>query len=104
MRDFENILLDAMNKNEPSIISRYLIDVAQEFSTFYNSNKILCDNKDEQDARLYVTYMTKIVLNKWTRLYLEYEVSRKNVGADKIWYKSNVYFKYGWTFKRITKT
>ena len=62
IENFENILLDAMNKNEPSIISRYLIDVAQEFSTFYNSNKILCDNKDKQDARLYVTYMTKIVL------------------------------------------
>lgn len=62
IENFENILLEAMNKNEPSIISRYLIDVAQEFSTFYNSNKILCDNKDEQDARLYVTYMTKIVL------------------------------------------
>ena len=60
--DFESTLLDAMNKNEPSIISRYLIDVAKAFSTFYNDNKILCDDKEAQDARLYITYMTKIVL------------------------------------------
>ncbi len=60
--DFESTLLDAMHKNEPSIISRYLIDVAKAFSTFYNDNKILCDDKEAQDARLYIAYMTKIVL------------------------------------------
>ena len=60
--DFESTLLNAMHKNEPSIISRYLIDVAKAFSTFYNDNKILCDDKEAQDARLYITYMTKIVL------------------------------------------
>ena len=60
--NFGNILLDAMQKNEPSIISRYLIDVSETFSTFYNNNKILCDDKEAQDARLYITYMTKVVL------------------------------------------
>ena len=60
--NFNSILLDAMQKNEPSIISRYLIDVSETFSTFYNNNKILCDDKEAQDARLYITYMTKVVL------------------------------------------
>ena len=60
--NFGNILLDAMQKNEPSIISRYLIDVSETFSTFYNNNKILCDDKEAQDARLYITYMTKVIL------------------------------------------
>ena len=60
--NFNNILLDAMQKNEPSIISRYLIDVSETFSTFYNNNKILCDDKEAQDARLYITYMTKVLL------------------------------------------
>ena len=32
--DFESTLLDAMHKNEPSIISRYLIDVAKAFLLF----------------------------------------------------------------------
>ena len=60
--NFGSILLDAMQKNEPSIISRYLIDVSESFSTFYNNNKILCDDKEAQDARLYITYMTKVIL------------------------------------------
>ena len=60
--NFNGILLDAMQKNEPSIISRYLIDVSETFSTFYNNNKILCDDKEAQDARLYITYMTKVIL------------------------------------------
>ena len=60
--NFSSILLDAMQKNEPSIISRYLIDVSETFSTFYNNNKILCDDKEAQDARLYITYMTKVIL------------------------------------------
>ena len=60
--NFNNILLDAMQKNEPSIISRYLIDVSETFSTFYNNNKILCDDKEAQDSRLYITYMTKVIL------------------------------------------
>ena len=60
--NFSSILIDAMQKNEPSIISRYLIDVSETFSTFYNNNKILCDDKEAQDARLYITYMTKVIL------------------------------------------
>ena len=62
INNFENTLLDAMNKNEPSIISRYLIDVSKAFSTFYNENKIICDDRKAEEARLYITYMTKIVL------------------------------------------
>ena len=74
--NFENILLDAMHKNEPSIISRYLIDVAQAFSTFYNENKILSEDKEEQDVRIYITYMTKIVLTNGLHL-LGIEVPKK---------------------------
>ena len=60
---FSDTILNSMNKNEPSIIARYLIDLAKAYSTFYNSNKIISDNKEEQDARLYATYMTKITLS-----------------------------------------
>ena len=51
-----------MSKNEPSIISRYLIDVAKLYASFYNQNKIICDDKNVQDARIYLTYMTKTTL------------------------------------------
>ena len=74
--NFEDTLLDAMNKNEPSVISRYLIDVSKAFSTFYNENKIICEDKEAEDARLYVTYMTKTVLTNGLHL-LGIEVPEK---------------------------
>ena len=53
--NFENTLEQVTEKEEPSILSRYLIDLAKAFSTFYNDNKILVDDKDIQNARIYLT-------------------------------------------------
>ena len=53
--NFENTLEQVTEKEEPSILSRYLIDLAKAFSTFYNDNKILVDDKDVQNARIYLT-------------------------------------------------
>ena len=49
-------------KYEPYIIARYLINLSQAFSSFYNENKIICEDKNVQDARLYLTYATSLVL------------------------------------------
>ena len=62
LSDFKSTIISSMEKNEPSIISRYLIDLAKAYSSFYNENKILCEDKELQDARLYITYMTKVTL------------------------------------------
>ena len=60
--DFEDILVQVTEKNEPSILSRYLIDVAKAYSNFYNENKIIVDDKDVQNARVYLTYAVGKVL------------------------------------------
>ena len=60
--DFSNTITLAAKKNEPSIVARYLINLAQKFSTFYNNNKIIDDNKELQEARLYLTYACGNVL------------------------------------------
>ena len=62
MYSFNDYIKQAAEKNEPYIISRYLINVAQLFSSFYNENKIICDDKDTQNARIYLTYCTNIIL------------------------------------------
>ncbi len=62
MYNFESIVKQSAEKNEPYIISRYLINIAQLFSTFYNENKIICEDKDLQNARVYLTYCTNIML------------------------------------------
>ncbi len=66
--EFSNIIKLAASKNEPYIISRYLIDVAQLFSTFYNANKIIDENTEIKEARVYLTYCTNIVLKKGASL------------------------------------
>ena len=62
MYNFENIVKQAAEKNEPYIISRYLINIAQLFSSFYNENKIICDDENLQAARIYLTYCTNMLL------------------------------------------
>ena len=60
--DFEDVLVQVTDKNEPSILARYLIDVAKTYSNFYNENKIINDNKNLQNARVYLTYSVGRIL------------------------------------------
>lgn len=57
--NFEDILIQVTEKNDPSILSKYLIDLAKAYSGFYNENKIIVDNKEIQNARVYLTYITR---------------------------------------------
>jgi arginyl-tRNA synthetase len=59
---YPEVIQNAALKNEPSIISRFLIDLAKAYSSFYNENKIIVEDKAVQDARIYLTYVTNIVL------------------------------------------
>ena len=65
---FEDILKQVTDKNEPSILSRYLIDLAKAYSNFYNENKIIADEKDVQNARVYLTYVVGKVLKAGANL------------------------------------
>ena len=66
--NFENILIQVTEKEEPSILSRYLIDLAKAFSNFYNDNKILVEDKDVENARVYLTYAVGKVLKTGAKL------------------------------------
>lgn len=74
--DFEDVLVQVTDKNEPSILSRYLIDVAKTYSNFYNENKIINDNKNLQNARVYLTYSVGRILKTGAGL-LGIEMSNK---------------------------
>lgn len=52
LSEYPDTVLSAVNKNEPSLISRHLIDLAQSFSRFYNEHQIICDNEDTKKARV----------------------------------------------------
>lgn len=66
--NFEETLIQVTKKEEPSILSRYLIDLAKAFSIFYNENKIITENKEVQDARVYLTYAVNQVLKNGANL------------------------------------
>lgn len=59
---FEDTLLQVTQKDEPSILARYLIELAKAFSSFYNENKIITEDKQEQMARVYLTYSVGEIL------------------------------------------
>ncbi len=59
---FEETLIQVTKKEEPSILSRYLIDLAKAFSSFYNENKIMAEDQDTQNARVYLSYSVGKVL------------------------------------------
>lgn len=65
---YPEVIRNAADKNEPSIISRFLIDFSKAYSSFYNENKIMVDEKDVQDARIYLTYMVNLVLKNGASL------------------------------------
>ena len=60
--NFEDILVEVTKKEEPSILSRYLIDLAKAFSNFYNENKIIGEEKEVENARLYLTRVVGEIL------------------------------------------
>ena len=53
--NFEEVLSNVIEKNDPSFLARYLIELSQSYSNFYNDNKIIDDNKEIQNARVYLT-------------------------------------------------
>ena len=65
---FNEFVEMAAQKNEPSIVARYLIDVAQSFSTFYNEHKIIAEDESIQQIRLALTYCVGIVLKSGVEL------------------------------------
>lgn len=58
----------AANKREPSIITRYLLDLAQDFNRFYHACHILADDPKLCKARLALVQCVKIALQNGLRL------------------------------------
>ena len=67
-----NELIELLNEKGVSIKdenkARYLIEIAKSYSAFYNENKIICEDKDIQNARVYLTYCVGKVLKQGAEL------------------------------------
>ena len=60
--EFGEILQVVVQKNEPSILARYLIVLSQSYSNFYNENKIITEDKKLTASRLYLNKTVGLVL------------------------------------------
>lgn len=66
--DFEEILKNVTEKNEPYLLSRYLIEISKNYSAFYNNHKILVEDESTKNARLYLTLMVNRILKNGARI------------------------------------
>lgn len=59
---FPQIIKEAADRYEPSVVARYAVDVAQAFNRFYTENRIAVDDKNIRDSRCVLTYITRRIL------------------------------------------
>ncbi|NLJ78949.1 MAG: arginine--tRNA ligase [Tissierellia bacterium] len=59
---FPDAVIDALDRYEPSIITRHIIEITKAFNKFYNSCPVLSAEKELKSARLMLVYVTKMVL------------------------------------------
>lgn len=59
---FNDKIKEAANRYEPSVIARYLVDVAQSFNKFYHDNIILADDENVKNARLALVDAVRTVI------------------------------------------
>lgn len=57
------VVISAKDKLEPSVITRYVTELAQSFNTFYNSVNIMTSTEEEKKVRLLLVYATKVSIS-----------------------------------------
>lgn len=59
---FPQVVLDAAEKYEPSVVARFAMDVAQAFSRFYNACRVNVEDENTRNARVKLVSLTKTTL------------------------------------------
>ncbi|MFV0504693.1 MAG: arginine--tRNA ligase [Lachnospirales bacterium] len=62
LKEYPEKIIDSANKNEPYIISRHLVNIAQAFNRFYHENKVNVEDEKIRNARGAVVFATKTIL------------------------------------------
>lgn len=56
------VIREAGEKYEPSIVTRHIVDIAQSFNRFYHDEHILVDNEEEKTAKLALVLSAKTAI------------------------------------------
>ena len=57
--EFPDVVKEAGEKYEPSIVTRHVVDIAQAFNKFYHDEHILVENEDEKVAKVAMVIAAK---------------------------------------------
>ena len=62
LEQYPSVLKAALNKSEPSMITRYSVDLSQAFNKFYYEHKVMVDDPAERAARVALTRAVRQVI------------------------------------------
>ncbi len=65
---FPQMIVEASEKYEPSIITRHLVGIAQAFNRFYHDERILTDNENEKTAKVALVIAAKTTIKNGLEL------------------------------------
>lgn len=68
LAEFEKIIIKAKEEYDPSMIAKYLLEVAGLFNKFYANNKIIDENKNNSLFKLNVSEAVSIVLKEGLKI------------------------------------
>lgn len=60
--EFPEVVQEAGEKYEPSVVTRHIIDIAQAFNKFYHDEHILVENENERNAKTALVMAAKTVI------------------------------------------
>ena len=60
--NYQNTVLKAMQNSEPSIVSKYLLDMCKMINKFYTTEKVITENLEATKAKIYLLKNIKKIL------------------------------------------
>jgi len=65
---FPEVVQDAAERYEPSVVTRHIVDVAQAFNRFYHDEHILVEDPEEKKAKVLLVFATMQTIRNGLRL------------------------------------
>jgi len=61
-------VIEAAENYEPSIVSKYLLDMVSLFNAFYNKHRVISDDRELMNARMFLIYCVRQVIKNCAEL------------------------------------
>jgi arginyl-tRNA synthetase len=69
LSEFPNVITEAASRYEPSVVARYVIELAKYFNKFYHNCPVInLEHEDLQNARVSLCVATSIVIKSGLNL------------------------------------